>query len=74
MNVDRRFAPQRVSLNLLNHAQRSAFGELAQTGYGLLFIRSTRAGKIAICSSGNELATIDESGHLIKSAPIELRR
>lgn len=74
MNVDRRFAPQRVSLKLLNQAQRGAFDELAQAGYGLLFIRSTTEGKLAICSSGNELATINESGHLTKSPTIELRR
>lgn len=74
MNVERRFSPQRVSLNLLNHTQRSTFDELAQSGFGLLFIRNTGTGQVAVCSSGNELATIDESGLLIKSPAIDLRR
>lgn len=74
MNVERRFAPQHVSVEFLNHAQRSTFDELAQSGYGLLFIRSTSSGKIAVCSSGKELATIDEAGQLTKSPMIGLRR
>ena len=74
MNVERRFASQRVSLGNLNCAQRSAFDGLAQNGFGLLFIRSTQQGKIAVCSSGSEFATIDEYGQMIKTSSFELRR
>ncbi len=74
MNVDRRFASQHVSLKLLNHAQRTTFDLLAQSGFGLLFIRSTPHGKLAICSSGSELATINEAGQLDTQNEVLIRR
>ncbi|MBD1391044.1 hypothetical protein IC617_16575 [Neiella sp. HB171785] len=72
--IERRFAAQQVSLDRLNVAQRSAFSEIAASGYGLLFIRSTSGGKVAICSSGQSFATIDEAGQLNTCPDIDLRR
>ncbi|GGA89843.1 hypothetical protein GCM10011369_35040 [Neiella marina] len=72
--IERRFAAQQVSLERLNIAQRSAFSEIEAAGYGLLFIRSTSGGKVAICSSGQSFATIDEAGQLNTCPEIDLRR
>lgn len=71
--IERRFAAQQVSLQSLNVAQRSAFSEIEAEGYGLLFIRSTAGGKIAICSSGQAFATIDEAGQLDTCPSVDLR-
>ncbi|MCM2678538.1 hypothetical protein [Echinimonas agarilytica] len=74
LTVDRRFSAQHVSTSNLNYAQRSTFDDLADEGYGLLFIRSTTAGKVAVCSSGNQLVTIDQAGSLNLQPSIDLRR
>ncbi|MBW8189405.1 hypothetical protein K0504_00030 [Neiella marina] len=72
--VERRFAAQQISLQSLNVAQRSAFNALESEGYGLLFIRSTTGGKVAICSSGQSFATIDEAGQLDTCPSVDLRQ
>ena len=68
--IERRFAAQLISQSRLNPHQKAAFSSLEAEGYGLLFMR----GKVAICSSGSDFASIDESGDVATNIDISLRR
>ena len=57
----------------LSLAQKFATSSLTQFGYDLAFIRSSKAGNIAILLCGNKAATITTEGEINTSPSITIR-
>lgn len=70
----RQYTPEQSNLwDKLSLAQKFATSSLTQFGYDLAFIRSSKAGKVAILRCDSNTATISDDGEIDTSPNIIIR-
>ncbi len=70
----RQYTPEQSNLwDKLSLAQKFATSSLTQFGYDLAFIRSSKAGKIAVLVCDNNAATISDDGEIDTAPGITIR-
>jgi len=70
----RQYTPEQSNLwDKLSLAQKFATSSLTQFGYDLAFIRSSKAGNIAVLVCDNNAATISDDGEIDTSPGITIR-